>query len=30
MRRKTYERLEHEFYLLNDAWAMGIMGRFRF
>lgn len=29
MRRKTYERLEDEYYRLNDAWAVGIMGRFR-
>ena len=29
MRRKTFERLEDEYYRLNDAWAVGIMGRFR-
>jgi hypothetical protein len=28
MHRKTYE-LEEEFYRLNDAWAVGIMVRFR-
>ncbi len=29
MRWKTYERLETEYDRLNDAWAVGIMARFR-
>ena len=29
MRRKTYERLEDEYYRLNDAWAVGILQRWR-
>ena len=29
MRWATYEKLEEEYYRLNQAWAVGIMARFR-